>query len=147
MFFNNYTRIWNRISCKKEKEELCIPTLDINNVKEFNRLLLDYVKISCAFYPSNHFCEEVLDGSYYQEGKICKEKTIMTLLFSNATYEDFTNPIHFLSKRIAYFIERPFFREKIELGYSSLLGGNIDVVIERDELVNETLLYSITAQK
>lgn len=94
--------------------------------------------MSCAFYLSNNFCAEVLDGSYYQEGKICKEKTVMTLLFNNATYEDFTNPIRFLSKRIAYFIEKPFFKEKIELDYSSLLGGNIDVVIEKDKLVNET---------
>lgn len=123
---------------KIENTELCIPTLEINNVEEFNFLLLMYVQVACKFYLDTDFCEEVLDKSDYHEGKICKEKAVMTLLFSNATYEDFTNPIHFLSKRIIYFLEKPFFTEKMELGYSQLLHGNINVVIEKDKVVNET---------
>lgn len=121
-----------------ENTELCIPTLKINNVEEFNTLLSMYVQVACKFYSDHDFYEEVLDRSYYQEGKICKEKAVMALLFSNATYEDFANPIRFLLKRIIYFLEKPFFTEKMELGYSELLQGDINVVIEKEKVVNET---------
>ena len=121
-----------------EDAALCVPTLEIKDINKFNSLLLMYVRVACKFYSDNDFCEEVVDRSYYEEGKICKEKAVMTLLFSNATYEDFKNPIQFLSKRIIYFFKTSFFIGKMELGYSSLLDGNIDIVIAKDKVVNET---------
>lgn len=77
---------------KKENNNLFIPTLVIRNKKLFNTLLEKYLILSLEFYSNDNYIED--------ENKI---KKILTLLWSNATYEDFNEPINFLRKRIDFF--------------------------------------------
>lgn len=77
---------------KKENNNLFIPTLVIRNKLLFNTLLEKYLILSLEFYSNDNYIEN--------ENKI---KKILTLLWSNATYEDFNEPINFLRKRIDFF--------------------------------------------
>ena len=72
---------------------LLIPTLKIKNKNLFNDLLIEYTKQAYKFYKSNKY-EELDEHDYI--------KTILTLLWSNATSEDFENPLSFLKKRISF---------------------------------------------
>lgn len=118
-----------------KQEDSFTPTLIIKDMNQFNYLLTTYVELASNFYSDDNYYEEVLSGDYYEEDKISKEKTIMTLLWSNATYEDFNDPISFLRKRINYLSNQI---EGINLGYSNLLDGEITIEIEKDKIVNET---------
>ena len=64
----------------------------------------------------------------------------MTLLWSNATYEDFNDPISFLRKQIA-FLDNDLFSEFVNgetIGYSEILGGEIKVQNIKESIMNET---------
>lgn len=125
----------------EEDNNLLIPTLIIKNKKEFDSLLIEYVNLALSFYDEDCYEDEVRESKYYDnELGISKEKLIMTLLWSNATMEDFNNPCEFLKKRIAFFELGPLkkYRNKQVIGYSDVLGGNIEVKIVKSGLENET---------
>lgn len=82
---------------------MLVPTLIIKDKQEFNYLLEKYVKMALMFYDNECFVEEVRCSNYFDnEQGISKEKVIMTLLWSNASYEDFNDPCTFLKKRIFF---------------------------------------------
>ena len=120
---------------------LLIPTLVIKNKNEFNELLVRYIELALKFYDDSCFVEEIKNCHYFDnELGISKEKLIMTLLWSNATEEDFHNPCDFLRKRINFFElnELSKYMEEKFVGYSEMLGYDFYVKIEKNGLENET---------
>ena len=66
--------------------------------------ITNLVDKALKFYDDTNFYEEVRECDFREnEMGISKEKLIMTLLWSNATIEDFNNPCSYLRKRIAFF--------------------------------------------
>lgn len=101
------------------------PVLEIRDKKAFNDLLTEYVELALDFYDDSYFYDEVLSGEYRtDENKLCKEKVLMTLLWSNATVEDFQNPCSFLIRQKNY-LEKDILTDTENVGYSEILGGNI----------------------
>lgn len=127
-------------------EGLLIPTLNIKNKKEFEQLLYEYVNLCLDFYDDTNFPEEILNDNLYTDHKICKEKTIMTLLFSNATIDDFNNPTLFLKRRIDFIKNTS---ENIsDLGFCEILDCNLKIEIKKDTINNEMpYQFSIVATK
>ncbi|UKI57175.1 MAG: hypothetical protein L6V81_07285 [Clostridium sp.] len=64
----------------------------------------------------------------------------MTLLWSNATYEDFNDPINFFKKANIFLNNDLFnyFDNGEIIGYSETLGGEISVQNIRESIMNET---------
>jgi len=124
------------IECKEKNENLFIPTLIIKNKNLFDKLLVEYVTGALKFYSDDNFCDEILDYKMYDDNRICKEKTILTTLFSNATMEDFNDPINYLKKRINYLKNN--IESTYDLGYCEILKSNISIKIEPDIIENET---------
>lgn len=101
------------------------PTLVINNRKNFDDLLVTYVNTALEVYDDSFFYDEVLSGEFRtDDNKLCKEKVLMTLLWGNATVEDFDNPCQFLERQIAYLQTNPLTDRQYK-GYSNILGGKI----------------------
>ncbi len=101
------------------------PLLEIRDKEVFNGLLKEYVKLALDFYDDSYFYDEVLSGEYRtDENKICKEKVLMTLIWSNATVEDFQDPYSFLIRQKSY-LENNFLTEEKDIGYSTILDGHI----------------------
>ncbi|MCX4364803.1 MAG: hypothetical protein OSJ70_03425 [Bacilli bacterium] len=101
------------------------PLLEIRNKEKFDELLEDYVNLALNFYDDHYFYDEVLSGEYRtSKNKLCKEKVLMTLLWSNATVEDFQEPCSFL-RRQKTFLENNFLTETEDKGFSTILGGRI----------------------
>ena len=124
-------------SCTLENEDLVIPTLMIKDREKFDNLLIKYVDLALKFYDDNNFDEEILNYQKFDKEKmICKEKVILTLLFANATIEDFNNPIEFLNKQIN-FLSNDYTGE-YNFRYCDSLKGNLFLSIEKDIINNET---------
>lgn len=126
------TKINNRFLYKspekvKENHSFFIPTLEIKNIEEFNEVLLEYYEKSKIFY----------------KGKINKEddfdKTILTLLWNNATEDDFKNPINYIRRYIS-FLDKPFDldSEYRNIGYSDLLESDIEIALKEEPIHEET---------
>ena len=83
------------------KENVIVPVLTIDNLEAFKDSLVDYINLSLSFYKEEtyfkHFDEEDMDTAI---------KSILTLLWSNASYEDFMNPLAFLQKRKDFFYNK-----------------------------------------
>lgn len=127
-----------------ENNDLMIPTLSINNYELFNELLVEYVEKALEFYDDSNYPEEILKGIGIEPNKgISKEKIIMTLLWSNATINDYQDPCLFLRKRINYFNLGnlvDYNNSKI-IGYSEILESDIECVIEKSRIESETPYY------
>lgn len=122
-------------------DNLLIPTLFIRNKEEFDSLLLEYVDKALKFYNDSNFEEEVLTGEVEnKEIGISKEKVIMSLLWSNATIEDFNDPCTYLRKRIGFFAlgELEKYKDSQIVGYSEILDTDIECLIEKNRLTDET---------
>ena len=113
-----------------------IPILIIKNKKLFDNLLNEYVIRAMDFYDNSSFYDEVLNYKNKDGILVGKEKLILMQLFTNATVEDFNDPISFLKKRIA-FIDNHV-DKSIDLGYSETLGANLELITMKDTLNNET---------
>lgn len=107
---------------------LFIPTLFINDKNLFDKTLIEYYEKAKVFYKD----------------KIDKEdnfnKTILTLLWNNATEDDFKNPIPYI-KRYTAFLNKPNFLELNRyqnVGYSSVLDSNIEVCLKEEPIYEET---------
>ena len=138
IFFETYIdETDTRITSLIQYDNTLVPTLYIKNKALFDALLQKYVELSLAFYDDNNFDEEIINRVDFEKNKTCKEKVIMTLLWSNATYDDFQNPIEFLRKRIA-FLESNIGGISHEFEFSPILNGNISIDIEKDKIYNET---------
>lgn len=138
------TRVPNKnielVRDRDEYNDLMIPTLYIKDCDLFEQLLCEYVEKALIFYDNSNFCEEILKG---EADGVSKEKVIMTLLWSNATIEDFQNPCLFLKRRINFF-ELGSFNKYLDsniVGYSEVLGSDIECRIKKSKLENETPYY------
>lgn len=129
------------IIAKNDNPDLMIPTLNIQNRREFDSLLLEYVHKALDFYDDKDYYDEVKDSNFWDnELGISKEKLIMILLWSNATIEDFYDPCSYLRKRISFLEMSEFsdyFQPKV-LGFSEVLGGNIEVTLLKSRIESET---------
>lgn len=124
-------------SCHLDNSNLLIPTLMIKNKGEFDALLSEYVYLAMKFYDDTNFDEEILNYRIYdEENRICKEKVILSLLFANATIEDFNNPIQFLRRRINFIYSN--ISSDYNFGYSDRLKGDVSLAIEKESINNET---------
>ena len=68
------------------------------------------------------------------------EATILTLLWNNATEDDFKNPIEYI-KRYISFMDQPTnlnLNTYENIGYSSILDSDIEVCIKEEEIYEET---------
>jgi len=119
-----------------ENDNLLIPTLMIRDKKLFDCLLTEYVDLAMEFYDDTIFDDEFDYQDNERDKKICKIKTILALLFANATVENFNNPCEFLRKRIN-FIKNDI-SDNYSLGYCDILKGNVFIGIEKDIINNET---------
>ncbi len=81
-----------KVTTSEVKEGTIIPCLTIKNLSNFTKLLEIYIKKSLEFY----------DLSSFEGNEKEKIKMIIASLFANATFDDFTNPIDFLNRRIAF---------------------------------------------
>lgn len=126
-----------RYSCNINDDSVLIPTLMIKNKKEFDNLLIEYVNLALEFYDDSNFDEEIINNKLYdKEFGICKEKVILSLLFANATLEDFNNPVEFLKKRIDFIYND--LSSSHDFGYLEILKGNLSLTIDKDIINNET---------
>lgn len=129
------------IDSRCDNDDLIIPTLIIKNRKEFDRLLVDYVKRAIKFYDDSNYEEEVRRSVFDDlEDGICREKVIMTLLWANATLSDFNDPISFFKKRINFLDDEimVYYSDRRVVGYSNVLGANIGVCAIKNRIGNET---------
>lgn len=110
--------------------------MDIKDKLLFDELLITYVDKALKFYDNYNFNKDAM-----AEG-ISKEKIIMTLLWSNATWEDYSDPCNFLRKRINFFeCEKfnDFLDKSVVLGRSELLfNSNVSCKICKCRIENET---------
>jgi len=148
ILFETYIEETNeKVCCSRVYEGVLVPTLTIKDKEQFDKLLLRYVELCLDFYDDSYYHLEVIDDeSEFEKYGICKEKVIMSLLWSNATYEDFNDPISFLKKRIA-FLESNIGETSHKFDFSPTLNGNINLSIKKDILTNETpykIVESIT---
>lgn len=137
VFSTNILEENKNYECLIDDDNLLIPTLIIKNKQLFDELLIEYVDKAMNFYDIDNFDNEILDYKAYDvTDKICQEKVIMTLLFANATYEDFNDPINFLRKRIDFLNEVSI--KNCDLGYSEILNSSLFASIDKDIINNET---------
>lgn len=131
ILFNTYfvetnTTIQERVNY----EDVLIPTLMIKNKNVFDLLLVKYVNLAKEYYIDDKQLNEVkLDNK--------EIKFILSLLWSNATVEDYNNPIEFLEKRIS-FLTNSLVDSNVNFGFVPLLNGVLTLKIEKDLLLNET---------
>lgn len=116
-------------------DNVLVPTLVIKNKKLFDELLSAYLDLALNFYNDNNYYIETTENTFYYY----KVKTILSILWSNATYEDFNDPINFLRKRISFFKNNlEEYNTLTDLGYSNILNSNIKVKNTKSNLRNET---------
>ncbi len=96
------------------------PTLIIDNKEKFVDLLYEYIKL-CDSY--NNFFKK-----YDMEGRI---KGYLTVMWSNATYEDFANPCLFVQKLIN------FYKNKLCSSEITVYNQNIDSLNNSDILIKD----------
>ena len=124
-------------NCNIDNENLLIPTLIIKDKDLFDSLLIQYVNLAMNFYDMDNYDKDILNYKMYDEDRrICKEKVILSLLFANATVEDFNDPCQFLRKRIDFINNHLV--GKYDVGYSDILKANVSIEIEKDVINNET---------
>lgn len=123
-------------------KNLLIPRLRISNKERFDELLLKYVSLALDFYKDCPFLKFVSEGGVLRdEMKYAKEKTLMTTLWANATFEDFSDPYIFLNNRISYLEDKKLGDlqgQRIELGFCETLNGSLYMEINKADFNNET---------
>ena len=134
-FSTSLVELNKEYKCNIDVPGVMIPTLMIRDKDAFDMLLREYVSKAMEYYSNDGIYEEVLNYKNKDNVVIGKEKLIMTQLFANATSEDFNDPVSFLRKRIA-FLDNHVDR-KINLGYSEMLGANLELITLKDTLNNE----------
>ncbi len=117
------------MKCNDTFNEYTVPTLKINNISLFNELLGIYVEKALDFYEFEELLEDDCNDYY-------KIKTILSLLWSNATVYDFENPIYFLKNRIQFFENKLINETCFE--YSSFFESDLIVKTIKSKIVNET---------
>jgi len=124
------------IEATSNVEDIIIPTLNIKDKDSFDDLLVIYVNRALKFYDDSNFQKDAIE-----EG-INKEKIIMSLLWSNATWEDYNDPCNYLRKRINFldsFMFKNLLDKRVLLGRSEiLLDSDIICKIDVNKIESET---------
>lgn len=109
-------------------EDVLIPTLIIKDKKLFDELLIKYIELAKNFYKDDDFSE--VDNI---------DKAIMARLFSNATIDDFNDPIAYLKRRIEFLETKPLeFDSELSLGYIPILDSNVVAELIKNPIFEET---------
>lgn len=138
-FSTNVYETGEQYNCKINNKYLEIPTLEIKNKQLFDELLIKYVTLAKEFYQDDEYILKILDGVPYEEkSKICIEKILMTILWSNATFEDFSNPCNFIRRRIDFLNNDFNVDNKIDLGKSFYLNSDISIKFKKEKAALET---------
>lgn len=118
-----------QINSTNSNPNLIIPTLNIKNKEEFDKALKEYVLTALDFYNEFDFFEEIKDDEKM------KIKTLMTILWSNATYEDFNDPVRYIENRTAFFKNDSLLNME---AYNQTLDSYITVKTIKSSMVFET---------
>lgn len=113
-----------------------IPTLIIKNKDKFNKLLFEYTSKATEFYGNIFYRTEYTKNSPNYKSEYLK--SVISLLWSNATSEDFANPCEYIYKRINFFNEHNIFADNLSIETSI---GKITFEIKKDLIFNETPYY------
>ena len=134
VYFSTYIKDCDKLITTNKKHGLFSPILIINDKKLFDKLLVEYVNLASIFYQNDDYIKELDE---VESKDFYKYKMIMTLLWSNASIDDFNNPEEFLSKRID-FIKNSIMEGNVYLGYSEVLTSDILVEFKNERIFNET---------
>ena len=136
ILFNTYIPEENiDIKSNIKLDNVMIPTLYIKNKRLFDELLSTYLKLAVNFYDDKNYYIDITENTF----NYYKVKTLLSILWSNATYEDFNDPINFLRRRITFFKNNlTDYNNWCDLGYSENLNSNIKVKNTKSNLRNET---------
>lgn len=128
------------VSQNNSINNLMIPTLIIKDKRKFNMVLTKYIECAKSFYDLSIFEEEFLSNKDIISKDISIEKVLMTLVWSNATVEDFENPISFLMRRIDYLNNKALdsYLEEKNIGCSEILKSKITAKLKKESVYNET---------
>lgn len=118
------TNINGKVVYKVNDNSLFVPTLMIKDKNKFDEALMKY------YCEAHKFYEGTLDED------INYDKAILTLLWNNATTDDFNDPINYINRYI------DFLNNSISLEndtyYSEILDSNINIQIKKEPIYEET---------
>lgn len=141
LLFSTYIREENKtIEAKKNDDgRYLIPRLVINNKDNFNKLLTEYLALARKKYDLSIYQDELTFADVENYEQVIN-KIILTTLWANATYDDFSESEEFLRKQIAFLKDETFseYEEPTIIGYSETLGGYVEVENIQETILNET---------
>ena len=105
------------------------PTLMIKDEKQFLDTLSNYTRVARNYY--NEFENDDIDIA---------DKSIMSLVWANATSYDFNNPIMYLNRLTNFITDKTFdeYSEPTNFGYSELLECDIEILVRKEKAFLET---------
>ena len=141
LLFSTYIREENKtIEAKKTDDgRYLIPRLVIKNKNNFNKLLTEYLALARKKYDLSIYQDELTFADVENYEQVIN-KIILTTLWANATYDDFSESEEFLRKQIAFLKDETFseYEEPTIIGYSETLGGYVEVENVQETILNET---------
>ena len=141
LLFSTYLKEENKtIEAKKDDDgRYLIPTLVIKNKESFNKLLTEYLTLARTKYDLTKYYE-ALEFSDIKNHEQVINKLILTTLWANATYDDFSDSEEFLRKQISFLKDNTFseYNEPTSIGYSEMLGGYVEIENISEPILNET---------
>lgn len=141
LLFSTYIREENKtIEAKKNDDgRYLIPRLVIKNKDNFNKLLTEYLALARKKYDLSIYRDELTFADVENYEQVIN-KIILTTLWANATYDDFSESEEFLRKQIAFLKDETFseYEEPTIIGYSETLGGYVEVENIQETILNET---------
>ena len=141
LLFSTYLKEENKtIEAKKDDNgRYLIPTLVIKNKERFNKLLTDYLNLAKSKYDLTKYYE-ALDFSDIKNHEQVINKIVLTTLWANATYDDFSESEEFIKRQIAFLKDDTFskYNEPTIIGYSEMLGGYVEIENIFEPILNET---------
>lgn len=141
LLFSTYLKEENKtIEAKKDDDgRYLIPTLVIKNKESFNKLLTEYLTLARTKYDLTKYYE-ALEFSDIKNHEQVINKLILTTLWANATYDDFSDSEEFLRKQISFLKDNTFseYNEPTIIGYSEMLGGYVEIENISEPILNET---------
>lgn len=141
LLFSTYLKEENKtIEAKKDDDgRYLIPTLVIKNKESFNKLLTEYLTLARTKYDLTKYYE-ALEFSDIKNHEQVINKLILTILWANATYDDFSDSEEFLRKQISFLKDNTFseYNEPTIIGYSEMLGGYVEIENISEPILNET---------
>lgn len=141
LLFSTYLKEENKtIEAKKDDDgRYLIPTLVIKNKENFNKLLTEYLTLARTKYDLTKYYE-ALEFSDIKNHEQVINKLILTILWANATYDDFSDSEEFLRKQISFLKDNTFseYNEPTIIGYSKMLGGYVEIENISEPILNET---------